>query len=583
MSAWTLDYNGDERTFAAWGLGGLKRSLRSQDADVVTFTQPGAAFDADPLFPFEASIVIKKDGVRWFEGVVMEPKRTGGPDREDLHYTVLGPWYWLDTLVHQQQWKSYDNATQGLVTLSKSHLLLGLDAVGNRLDTGEQIQEALDYAIATGRPIQYSAASLPALNVPLYEAREITVAEVIRMMLRWSPDAATWWDYTTSPPTLHIKRRADLDTVQHALAVPAHEVEIIARKDLQAPAVVIQYEITNQVDGQAYVSVSVDKFPLTATGQEARAVILTVNLQGFSAAIAKADILTQAIDTASGAWWEAKLPWLSEAEMDSWSISGIVRQSALPNELIEGQIPPWMSAVWARETITATVSFTKVDGTTGTRPVSVNLVATDATTGKYTNLTLVEGGEPVPVGLAEAFHSAVNVLQYEGRLPIEEEEVSSQIRVGHLLNLTGGRAEWATMGALVWQVEEDVDTGLTTVHFGPTAHLGIPDLLELLRVDRNRQIFTSPKAMTDGTGGNANQIELGKATPNNAADAGVDKMRRQVWTAQSGSHLVDINTADATGGGQERQLRIREVSVCVTDSEGNHEEKKMLVLASEPY
>jgi hypothetical protein len=32
-------------------------------------------------------------------------------------------------------------------------------------------------------------------------------------MLRWSPDAVTWFDYGTSPPTFHCRRRGELATV----------------------------------------------------------------------------------------------------------------------------------------------------------------------------------------------------------------------------------------------------------------------------------------------------------------------------------------------------------------------------------
>jgi hypothetical protein len=56
--------------------------------------------------------------------------------------------------------------------------------------------------------------------------------------------------------------------------------------------------------------------------------------------------------------------------------------------------------------------------------------------------------------------------------------------LGNVLNVTGGRAEWAGMNASIQTVEEDIDNGVTRVTFGPPAHLNIPSVIEMLRTGR---------------------------------------------------------------------------------------------------
>lgn len=72
-----------------------------------------------------------------------------------------------------------------------------------------QIIEALNWALkpfaTSGQfPFQIGTVS-PNVDCPIDEVRDITCAEVIHKMLRWTPDAVTWFDYSTSPPTFNCK------------------------------------------------------------------------------------------------------------------------------------------------------------------------------------------------------------------------------------------------------------------------------------------------------------------------------------------------------------------------------------------
>ena len=76
-------------------------------------------------------------------------------------------------------------------------------------------------------------------------------------------------------------------------------------------------------------------------------------------------------------------------------------------------------------------------------------MGTNAETQTYSRLTSETAAEPVPEGLAQALYAAVSVLQYDGVLELTEQECSGLGAPGLLLNLSGGRAEWATMAVEV--------------------------------------------------------------------------------------------------------------------------------------
>lgn len=606
MSAvWTLEYNGTEKTLAAWGLKGLKRERKILEADALTFVHAGADFDADPLFPFESTIKVYRTEngtrVKWFEGAVLEPDRSLSGGAEGMGYTVAGPWYWLNR-VFLQEWKSWDNALQQLVTVRKSHVMLGLDTDGDLLTVKEAIEAALDFAIANGASLQYSIAASLDQKVPLYEAKDIAIPEVGRILLRWFPDTVTWFDYTTTPPTLHIARRADLTPVTlpatAANGGDTRSVKIKARRDLQRSAVVIIYEQASSVNGELRLITSVDKYPANATGLEFKALVVTVNLQGYAVTVASAELTTQAINLASQVWWEEKLPWLTEADMlpftqGGYVISAAARQSALANELLDGQIAPWMNKQSARDTITANVHWRKADGSEGDRKVSVRVVATDAATGSYSGLTAVTSGEAVPVGLAQKVYTALNTLHYEGDLEFVEAEVSGLAGIGNVLNLSGGRAEWAAMNAMVWAEMVDVDAGVTQIRIGPAENLGIPDLVQLLQVDRNRFSWTNPAAFTNADMGNASELELGEGSPMENSQAGVDTPRRLVVTGPTVNNKtarIDMNLDPNSAGSTKppaaaagKTLSVKEVNVCVRNADGTSTQKRMLVLGSDLY
>jgi hypothetical protein len=240
---WTIEYNGTEQTVADWGLAQLTLNRLSQGTDLLTFRADGAAADAAPVFPFKSTIILRRDrtqesgglwsgGTQWFIGLIIQVPRNGASEAEGMNYKVAGPWWYLDSLLFQQEyqqfngWKVPGDPTSDPTFIDSetdTHLFLNLAPLNTitpngKITSGQQIAEALNWVrkpfVDAGQtpPLQVGTIT-PNLDVPIDEVRDITCAEVIHKMLRWTPDAVTWFDYSTTPPTFNCKRRSELNAV----------------------------------------------------------------------------------------------------------------------------------------------------------------------------------------------------------------------------------------------------------------------------------------------------------------------------------------------------------------------------------
>ncbi|MEM1057914.1 MAG: hypothetical protein AAGK14_01590 [Verrucomicrobiota bacterium] len=593
MSTWTLtDAAATERSFADWGLADLRRTLRNLGADVVTFTAPGRAVEADPLFAHGTTVVIKRDGERWFEGRVVRIPVAGSPEAEEQTYQVAGPWWYLDDLVYQQDWNQlsdFGNSLSPLERVRRSRSILGMSADGERISSRLQIQDAVKYAIGQGRPLQLGTVQ-PTADVPWDEYQDATCAEVIRKMLRWTPDAVTWFDYTTSPPTLEVRHLDSLTARTLDLAASPARIEdlrIVPREDLRRSAVELIYERTDTVDGNDFARVFRDIHPPGANPQGVGALTMTLELGGGSKTYQRQQVKVDPIVEDGVNWWKGKLPWLRDVANLVIS-NGAVDDEDLPNELIEGSVSSWMDEEAGPVEVTAEASyevladpgqpFDETDNPVIDKrsrvKLSTRVRGTTAATRLYARLRSFTPAEVQPVGLAEDLYNALNPLQHEGRLVLVEAEAGAFSWLGSRLQLTGGRAEWASMRAMVQLVREDVAAGRTEISFGPVSPLGADDLLELVRANRGRRPTFRLSERKDGRPGGGAETDGPDATAGDSPDlsGGAPAQFTVLDTEGSGRVVLDSEDCD------DRELRVREVDVC-----DNGEAKKMLIVASEPY
>lgn len=554
-----------------------RKIIVSQDSDSFTF-QTKIDYTSDALFAIKGLIEIYRDDTRWFVGRLVKTPRDGKPESEQIGYEISGPWYFLENCVYQQLWKSFD-ITGVQVVYAQSHLLLNVTQTGAIMSQKAQLNAALDWCIAAntaefGFPLFQYVNNIPDFNVPIDEVRDATCEEVVRRMLRLVPDAVTWFDYATTPPTLYIDRRSKPLTavVKDCSSSDCSGNSILARSDLQVPAVVLKFERTTEVNGAvsnlldlrvypddglveaATAGLTVGSVPwinairavvnaqpyidkVTAAEKLSSAMVATVSLRGTVITTTQSFLSTQTITPTVKDWWITKYPWLKDAS-DFTVIDGSVTNSGtlnLPREIIDGAATDWMNITVEPVTITAKVSYFLTDKF-GTKTADIQfdtlttqVNSTNGITKLYSTGSATLADE-VPEDLAKVIYDSCSVLHFDGLIEFHQDEVDGSVSVGNILNLSGGRAEWATMNALVQQVTEDIDSGITSVTVGPAKHLGPDDLIEWLRFNRGRFVYTPLASRTGGIA--PTSTILGKNTSKtNATNAGGNEVAFQILGA----------------------------------------------------
>ena len=237
-----------ESPLAAWGVINPRVTFRSQDDDDFTFELKTSALSA-PLFPYGCGISINKyaGGVKtvWFVGTVTKMTAFGSAASEGFRYVVSGPWFKLKTTLWQVLCQCYQQQAQTCLLLGEkmTKVVLFQDPVtGASITTGQQITNIIEYAALLGIPIGPGIA--PAfINVPFEETRDLTLAAVIRRCMQWTPQGATWFNYSTGSVTFNANDRAALSSVTLDLSLEnlVSSFELVPRDDLVPAGVRFNY------------------------------------------------------------------------------------------------------------------------------------------------------------------------------------------------------------------------------------------------------------------------------------------------------------------------------------------------------
>jgi hypothetical protein len=605
---WTLKYDGEEKPLAEWGIRAVKLRLTSQAIDALTFVQPAASDLDDPLFEEGGIVELFRDDERWFYGRAEDAEGFGSGRAAGCAYTISGPWWWLANMGFRQTWKVRSNGV--LVDQFSSYCLLGskADGLGTQQSIKDQIAEALNYAISQDAPLAFDLDGLPACLPPVRDAWNLPVADVIKKMIEWAPDIVTWFDYSTEPyPTLRMRRRENVEGLAKSEAVLLNlasslkkdgykisERKVRPRSDLKVPGVVIYYIRTDTANGSVYSVINEEKYPAEVTGREPKALLAAINLEGANVTYLETPIDCVAIEPQSADWWKLhdghlQSPTITELTIKANSATyttedGEVIANPLPRELF-GTWATWMGGSVQSINVRALASWKeKRDDaepgedpliTVKDRPINCTIWSTDLNSGTYKSAPSGQSGEAQPVGLAETLYRAASVLHFQGSVVVKEEQCSGRVKVGNVLNLDNGRTAWKEMRAQIQEIVEEIDTGSTTVVFGPPQHLGPADYMELLRATHNRLRFASPASRSTGIAGSSSAI-TGKTISKQVATSGHGGVTQQQWVDPRGEIPGKVNLNLSEAGGKE--IKLREITVC-----DNGVERKMIVLASASY
>jgi hypothetical protein len=160
--------------------------------------------------------------------------------------------------------------------------------------------------------------------------------------------------------------------------------------------------------------------------------------------------------------------------------------------------------------------------------------------------------------------------------------------MGNVLNLAGGLAAWASMAAVIFEVAQDVDAGVTSLRFGPNKYLGLSDLVALLRTWRNRRLTMRHKARDSADAADAGNLAQDGAGPVEKNDPGygaAETIEETLTSDEPSEETVRTITlkpnaiADTTG---ESAIDIRPREVGIIDAATLAIEKRQ-ALVSAPY
>lgn len=544
---WTLAIDGGGATsFAQLVLDDGVLTYVNQQADTLDLIEVlDAGVTPDPLIEEGEEVVLARDGVVWFAG-----KRRGCPVLLDGQrtYRILGAWNVLERRAYLQNFSSAvdpEDPESALEARPRGLVVLGQAENGDKVDLTTFLTSVISYAGLTPGTIEVP------LTIPFEDVNDLSCAEVIQRCLRWVPNTVVWFDYTTTPPTCHMRQRADLDATTLALAEGVSvSVSLDPRHDLVVDHVALFYVATNRSNSASWeVTLPLnedgtrgDFFPEGTTGAEDGALVRTIQLGGsvVDRAYLTQEVVTETIPTAlnfGGYITAASNPTAFSTLVNFWQKhvkalkSGYITIRRFESgthlkadgdpitaglrELIDGALTDWMqeedvALVNEQQTAKVTVYYEVTDPTDASKKsmehaeFSADMIATSAVTKTYSQLqsSSVTPAEPVPAGLAEALYTALNPLQYDGEIVIQEDEATARPRVGRVLNLAGDRAEYATMAALIQRTTVELAAGRTTITVGPARQLGPADLVEIARNNRERKPSTAYQVRATGkTGG----------------------------------------------------------------------------------
>ncbi|MCW1886204.1 hypothetical protein OKA04_15810 [Luteolibacter flavescens] len=507
------------QSLAALGLEFAGGTFNTGTASIMTLRRVADMDEADVL-AWGAAVTLTRDGVPFFQGKVdsLPTSATGTSEGQDIE--IVDAWQELEQTTYKESW----GAGAGSVMLPVA--ILGRRSNGSACTDAEQIREAVDYAASVGVAIQMG--SVPA-GLPLWqtEVRNITVAEVIRVSLRFHPDWVPWIDHSTSPPTLNITARSAMAT--RTIDIAGGEVESVKirrRDDLKPDAVQILYLNATIIDGTTFRDWIEDRFPEAGPSAGPRVISNVIELAGAQMQFQKQRIKTRPLPTNHGEmreWLKKKYPQLKDVLDAHWNVKMLSKELVpepdaeddpdpepvnprarritvesvddLPRELVKGSIEDWMRRKVGRVRIGYNLQISPNASAASRKAlepiaskVALSPVATNAITKIYKGVTQWVDGETAPAGIAEEVYNSLLAYQFEGSITTVAEDVTGDRFHGCKINVAGGKGEWASMGAMVHAVSFDIAKGAMTIGLGPSHWSAAQDIMDLKRMLRGRGV-----------------------------------------------------------------------------------------------
>ena len=495
MSDWTVSVAGAAaKSLAALKIEDFSIVYASRAADMATVAcSPSVAWTYGTL------IGVYFGASRVFYGRVLRSTLSREGAQTIRVYTVAGPWHWLERVTFRQTWAVFAGDELGVGVSSR--VVLNQTAFNTPLSADGQLAEIIAYAADRGAPVAFGSSGI-GLTLPFEEDRDLTCAQAVERVLRYTPDMASWIDYAQDIPTVHFGEGAALP------AVRIQSDSVTYRDDLVAPGLTIEIERVGSTNGTQYRTL---EYQTAGTVTDVDALFVTLPLSGkdYSSVRRSVDVVTEEVgDYTAAAWWAAKHP-----RLEGISAADVTMVSA-DRGLLAAEFPrlsstplPDLTAAGCKARLETFSCVCDIIKRSGSDIVSVeydvnlemDFITTDAVTKTYTwrDAVSITSPETVPSGLAAALLSHWSVRYAEGVMSIPLADAFP----------TPGMT---VLDSPVQSVSVSSRSADASVEFGPPEHLSPQDFAARLGGFRNRRASirfasreTGEPAETDESDGNS--------------------------------------------------------------------------------
>jgi hypothetical protein len=573
--------NGNPVPTQNYGIEDIEFELNNLAADTWTFTIGGRALDAATVWPYgQLMAILDANKNRVAFGRIEPWKRDGSGPAQNHFGRLIGPWWYLANKVYEQTFRlnnnfgpdgqpNYYTATTPRVILN---ILYDAALAGGfySATTGQQIRDAVNWAIGLGAPI--TVGTVDPATLPFSDPQKgILCADVIKQMFRKEPDFIVDWDYSTTPfPTIHFRKQASFKPINIDLTnnTVREAVHVLERPDWQRSYVRIMYDQQDQINGGNYLAIATDLYPPAPPASLSPAQLIEYKFRGVDL---YADLTGLNISNSSQTAQFASMPfnlndlgtwqrWNPDLVPDGSGKTGIVGQVFIETgadsnypapalatvdefdnqgkpvaldlsciyEVVDGAWADWIPGVNAQR-VRATCYITTIDrsGKKETKPSHHDMTVVSLNTGGIsksytaTATNITQYPEPVPVGLAKAMWTSWQNLAIEGGFTNVEAVVGSTQKItrsntlNFLTNSPGiaGAPDWRNVNALIQRISGSFAKGTTRVEFGAPLRITGNDLIDAIRATRFRVTTIDISYFFGGqSGGGSTAVKMSRKT-----------------------------------------------------------------------
>lgn len=188
MSIWLIN----DQTLAARSVTSAKLTFKNAISDEFSFTVSPSVVSS---FAIDDDIVVKKDGVVVFRGVIRKPARVQTAPRYGFQFTALGAWSWYERTMPASSRARINADGSSSNLLTNEYVITGADALlGHLLYLS---------SLATGR-VATGTINVPTFLPPSQTLDNVTVADCLLTMLKYVTRYWCWFDYSVNPPTFNM-------------------------------------------------------------------------------------------------------------------------------------------------------------------------------------------------------------------------------------------------------------------------------------------------------------------------------------------------------------------------------------------